>query len=91
MGWKLELASKAILHGKKIILSIGGDPKELRFAEISTISLKTALNLSELESGVGSDDDVAVFGSAQSAKSVIESLSRLKQRELPYFIAPKFP
>ncbi len=83
--WQLKLASGKILHAKKIILAIGSDAKELDFSNIPSISLKTALNPSLLKSVIQPDDSVFIFGSAQSAKSVIENLLKIKTKKTVLF------
>lgn len=80
--WCLNLASKQKIETKKIIMAIGGDPKELSFPNIATISLKNALNHTKLLQEIKHDDYVVVFGSAQSARSVIQNLAHVKAQKL---------
>lgn len=75
--WKLSLQSGSEIQAKKVILTIGGEAKELVFENIETVALKTALNLSKLKEVLRPDDCVAVFGSAQSAKSVVDNLNQI--------------
>ena len=83
--WKLQLSSGKILFGRKIILAVGGKAKELQFPTIPTISLTTALHPGRLKESIQADDYVAVFGSAQSAKSVIQNLSKIKTKKVVLF------
>ncbi len=79
--WQLQLSSRKRLHTKKIILAIGANAKELHFANTASIPLKTALNPTELKKMIEPQDYVIVFGSAQSAKSVIENLTPLETKK----------
>lgn len=83
--WQLQLSSKKQLLSKKIILAIGANPRELHFANTPSIPLKTALNPIELKKVIEPQDYVIVFGSAQSAKSVIDNLTSLKTQKTILF------
>lgn len=83
--WQLQLASKNRLLTKKIILAIGANAKELHFANTPSIPLKTALNPAALKKAIKPEDYVIVFGSAQSAKSVIENLTLLETQKTILF------
>jgi hypothetical protein len=84
-GWQLALASKKTLYVKKAILAMGGMAKELQFANILTIPLKTALNPNLLQKAIEPNDYVLVFGAAQSAKSVIEHVSPIETKKTVLF------
>ncbi|MES2355844.1 MAG: FAD/NAD(P)-binding protein [Pseudomonadota bacterium] len=83
--WQLKLASEKMLNAKKIVLAIGSDAKQLNFLDIPSIPLKTALDPAQLKSVIQPDDNVMVFGSAQSAKSVVENLSKVKTKKSVLF------
>jgi hypothetical protein len=83
--WQVQLSSSRRLRTKKIILAIGSNAKELHFANIPSITLKTALNPIELKKMIEPQDYVIVFGSAQSAKSVIENLTPLETQKTILF------
>jgi hypothetical protein len=80
-GWQLELAAHSPLETKKVLLAIGGEPKTLDFPGIDTLPLAIALDPSKLEKALKSDDVVAVFGAAQSAKSVVTNLANAKTKK----------
>jgi hypothetical protein len=86
-GWQVDLSSTNTIQTPKIILAIGGEPKQLDFADMpaSVVPLKTALSPTELKRTVQSDDTVAVFGSAQSAKSVLENLISVSAKKIVHF------
>lgn len=83
--WKLTLASGKSILAKKVVLAIGSQAKELNFSGTPSISLATALNPIELKNEVVQGDSVFVFGSAQSAKSVVDNLSKIKTKRTVLF------
>ncbi len=83
--WQLQLSSRKRLNTKKIILAIGANAKELHFADTTSIPLATALNPIKLKKVIEPQDYIIVFGSAQSAKSVIENLATLKTQKTILF------
>ena len=83
--WQLLLRSGKVLHSKKVVLAIGSQAKTLNFSGTPSIRLATALNPIELSGELKSNDSVFVFGSAQSAKSVVNNLSSLKLKRKVLF------
>lgn len=83
--WQLTLVSEKMLRVKKVVLAIGSNAKELNFSDTPSISLKCALNPAQLKNEIEPTDSIFVFGSAQSAKSVTENLSKLKPRRIVLF------
>ncbi len=83
--WQIKLDKSEIHYTKKIILAIGSEAQELSFSDLPTVTLKTALNLRKLRQEIAPSDYVAVFGSAQSAKSVIENLSQVEVKKAILF------
>jgi len=83
--WELTLASEKMLHAKKVILAIGSNAKKLNFSDTPSIPLKTALDPTLLHNEIQPDDSVFVFGSAQSARSVAENLSKIKTKRTVIF------
>ncbi len=80
-GWQLQLASGEAVQTKKVLLAMGGQPKELGFAGVETIPLAVAMNPTKLQKAIQPDDVVAVFGSAQSSKSVLTHLKPIKAKK----------
>lgn len=83
--WLLTLASGKVLHAKKVVLAIGSTPKALNFSNPPSIPLRSALSPIQLKDAVQPDDTIAIFGSAQSAKSVAENVSKLKTKRTVLF------
>ncbi len=78
--WGVRL-SEGMLKAKKVILALGSAPEILHFDGIPTIPLSTALNPALLKTALGPEDVVAVFGAAQSARTVIENLASISVRK----------
>lgn len=78
-NWQLILTDGQKLSARKVILAIGCDAKQMYFEHLSAevIPLAVALNPSKLKQAIYPSDRVAVFGSAQSAKSVLQNLSTI--------------
>lgn len=79
--WEVHLASGKTLRTEKVLLAMGGKPKELSFPGIETMPLATAMNPSKLKKALKPEDVVVVFGSAQSAKSVLGHLKSIQVKK----------
>ncbi len=80
-GWQVELTSGEKIHTRKVLLAMGAAPKTLHFDNIPMIPLSDALNPFKLRKALFPEDTVAVFGSAQSSKSVLGHLSKINLKK----------
>lgn len=84
-GWEIHLASQAVFITQKVLLAIGGEAKKLHFDHVAAIPLTTAMNPMKLRKIIQATDTVAVFGSAQSAKSVLGHLANIPHQKTILF------
>jgi hypothetical protein len=83
--WAVSLASGPVLTSTNVVLAIGAEPKRLDIAGPVEIALATALQPTALAASVTTADHVAVFGDAQSARSVLRNLSHLNAARVFHF------
>ncbi|MCX7117504.1 MAG: FAD-dependent oxidoreductase [Legionellales bacterium] len=84
-GWKIHLKSGKMLTTQKIILAIGAEPNVLPFPQLSTISLKDALDINQLQTKISPEDVIAVFGAYLSARNVSENLAKTGVKSIIHF------
>ena len=83
--WQLSFADGRTLLAARVVLAIGAIPRRLTFPSLATVPLEVALDPRALKTAIRPDDTVVVFGSSQSAKSVMENLSKLETRRALLF------
>ena len=79
--WEITLNSGKIFHTRKLLLAMGGQPKEVNFPGIPSIPLSMAMDPNLLKKSLSPEDTVMVFGSAQSAKSILGHLKSIKLKK----------
>jgi hypothetical protein len=85
LGWTIQTSKNNVFSTEKIILAIGADAKTLDFPHLQTIPLNVALDPESLAKELSAEDSVVVFGSAQSAANIVESLAFIKTRKVVHF------
>ncbi|MDF1655662.1 MAG: FAD/NAD(P)-binding protein [Coxiellaceae bacterium] len=84
-GWHLTVSTGQPLHSQKVILATGAYPRTLDFDNLETIPVVTAFDPEDLSQVIHPDDNVAVFGGGQSARSVLENLHPLHPNRIVHF------
>lgn len=88
-AWRLTLLSGRVIETRRVVLAIGSEPRRLSLARLEDISLAVALDPVRLRKSVHKGDRIAVFGDAQSARSVLENLINLPDVEVVHFYRSK--
>lgn len=84
-GWRLTLASGQTTTASRVVLALGAVPKRLNIAGLKEIPLTIALHPKALNECIAPVDRVAVFGDAQSARSVLKNLARTQVSRVFHF------
>lgn len=83
-AWQLHMNNKQ-LCAKKVILTIGSEPKSLDFPSVETVPLNVALDPEKLKKVCKQSEQVAVFGSSHSAIIIIQNLVELGVKSIVNF------
>ncbi len=83
--WKITLHSGEQIQTKKLLLAMGGQPKEINFPGVPSIPLSIAMDPNLLKKSLSPEDTVMLFGSAQSAKSILGHLKAIKLKKKVLF------
>lgn len=84
-SWSIKLNRDKELKSKKIIMAVGSNARELSFPTLTAIPLKNAMDLNKLRLAIAPSDYIAIFGSAQSARSVITNLRQISAQKIILF------
>ncbi len=84
-AWLVTLASGETFGAQKVVLAMGAEPKRLQYPDLAAIPLPIALDPNEIGRHVKPTDRLALFGDAQSAKSVLVTLKNIQFQKLYHF------
>ncbi|MGB7978284.1 MAG: hypothetical protein WCF19_03880 [Chlamydiales bacterium] len=85
--WEVKL-KKGSVFGKKVILAIGSDPKNLSYPERTVIPVETALHPEKLATTIHDQETIGVFGSSHTAFLALANLHELKANVINFYRSP---
>lgn len=84
-GWRIYFKDGQSCISKKVILAIGATPNTLNISGKSVIPLENALMPQKLAQSIDPNDEIALFGCGQSARSILDNLSPLSFKAAHHF------
>ncbi len=86
--WEVKLKKGSILSGKKVIVAIGSEPKELPYPVHNVLPIEVALHPEKLSHAIGPKDTIGVFGSSHTAFLVLANLHSIKAQIINFYRSP---